>query len=368
MVKHKSIDKILLGTVLILISFGLLMVQSTTAVMAKSNYNNPNYFLFKQIFWVALGLIIFFITIYLKYPFYLKEYIIYAFLAITILMSILVFFFPKVNSTYRWIRIMGFSIQPSEMAKLSVVLYLSYIFGKKYEDVNNLKRSFFLLIPIFIIEILILREPDYGSFFLILAITFFMMFVSGLYFRYIALLTIIAIPMAYFLLRISDYRVMRILAFLNPEKYASTYAYQTLQSIYAVGSGGILGHGIGNSIQKLYFLPYAYSDFIFSIIGEEVGFIGCLIVIIGYVFIFARGVKLASKFNNRFLYLLTTGIVVLIITQALINISVAIGIFPTKGIALPLISSGGSSLIMTLIALGIVLNISRQKEMVLLND
>ena len=263
---------------------------------------------------------------------------------------------------------MGLSIQPSEFAKISIVLYLSYMLGRKTSDVNNIRKLFILLIPLFIVGILIVKEPDYGNFFLLLMISMIILFVAGLKIRYFFYIFSFITPFLFILIRINPEKMNRILAFLNPEAYVSTYGFQTLQSIYAVGSGGVFGQGLGNSTQKLYFLPYAYTDFIFSIIGEEVGLLGALIIICLFFIFLIRGLTIAKLSGNRHTYLLVVGLTFLVVIQAMINISVSIGIFPTKGIPLPFISSGGSSLLASLIIAGIILNVSRHRKTVLLND
>ena len=368
MVKNIGIDKVLIIVTVILVLFGLIMVYSSTMILAKEKYGDSFHFLKKQAIWVFIGMIIFVGISLLKFPIYLNQKIIFFTIIFSILGLILVFFTGKVNESYRWIRFMGLSIQPSEFAKISIVIYLSYMLGRKTSDVNNIRRLFILLIPVFIVGILILKEPDYGNFFLLLMISMILLFVAGLKIRHFFYISAFITPFLIILIRINPEKMNRILAFLNPEAFVSTYGFQTLQSIYAVGSGGVFGQGLGNSTQKLYFLPYAYTDFIFSIIGEEVGLLGSLIVI-GLFFVFLiRGLTIAKLSGNRHTYLLVVGLSFLIVIQAMINISVSIGIFPTKGIPLPFISSGGSSLIASLIIAGIILNVSRHRKTVLLND
>jgi cell division protein FtsW len=315
-----------------------------------------------------LGSLLFGVISFLKYPLYLNQKFIFLALVLSIIALIMVFFTGKVNNSYRWIRLGMISFQPSEFAKISVIMYLSYLFGKKKFDVNNIRKLIILLIPVFIIELLILKEPDYGNFFLIILATLIILFVSGLKLKYFFISFVIIMILVFVSLKFSPDRMNRILAYLNPQEYTTTYSFQTTQSIYALGSGGIFGQGLGKSTQKLYFLPYAYTDFIFSIIGEEVGLIGTLLVL-GLFFIFLiRGLRIAKQSGNLHTYLLGIGLTFLIVAQALMNISVTLGIVPTKGIPLPFISIGGSSLIASLIIAGIVVNISRHRKMVFIND
>jgi cell division protein FtsW len=218
------------------------------------------------------------------------------------------------------------------------------------------------------VELLILKEPDLGNFFLVLAISMIMLFVAGLKIRYFLCSFFFLGLVLYWFIKLNPEKLNRILAFLKPEDYVSTYSFQALQSVYAVGSGGIFGKGLGNSTQKLFFLPYAYSDFIYAIVGEEVGLLGALIVIALFLIFLIRGIKIAKYSGNRHTYLLVIGLSFLIVIQAMINISVSISIFPTKGLPLPFISNGGSSLIASLIITGIILNVSRLRKTVLIND
>jgi cell division protein FtsW len=352
----------------LLVLFGLIMVWSSTMLMAKEQYGDSAHFLKKQVAGVAIGAVIALIIVMLKYPFYLNHRLVFMATILIILTLVAVFFFGKINGSFRWIRIAGQSLQPSEFAKIVLVLYLASVLGRKDTDVNNLKRLATLLIPYFVALLLILREPDYGSFFLILTVTAIMLFVAGMKLRYFALGGAAIIPISVFMVLSNPERLNRILAFLHPEDYIKTYGFQATQSIFALGSGGLFGQGLGNSTQKLYFLPYAYTDFIYAIIGEETGLIGALIIMSFFVIIFIRGLSIAKYSGNRQAYLLVLGLVSLLVIQALINISVNLSVLPTKGIALPLISIGGSSMMASLILIGIVLNVSRQRKTVLLND
>lgn len=368
MVKNIGIDRMLIIVTAILVLFGLIMIYSTTMIMAKEKYGDSFYFIKKQLIWLSIGLVIFITILLLKNPLYLNKKVIFLSIIFSISALILVFFMGKINGCYRWIRFLGFSIQPSEFAKISIILYLSYIFGRKNSDINNIKKLFIQLIPVFIIALLILKEPDYGTFLLVLSITVVVLFVGGLKIKYFLFSSLFIVPILFSLIKTNPEKMNRILAFLNPDAYASTYSFQTLQSIYAVGSGGIFGQGLGNSTQKLYFLPYAYTDFIYSIIGEEVGLLGSLIVIVLFLIFIIRCLSIARLSGNKHTYLLVVGLGFMIIIQAMSNISVTLGLFPTKGLPLPFISSGGSSLISSLIIVGIILNVSKHRKMVLLND
>jgi cell division protein FtsW len=368
MVKDFKIDKVLIVTTALLVLFGLIMVYSSTMILAKERYGDSFYFLKRQIVWLVVGLILTAVISSLKYPLYLKQKMVITVLTIAIIGLIAVFFLGKVNNSYRWIRFAGFSLQPSEFAKIAIVLYLSYVLSRKTNDVNDTRKLLLLLIPFFIVEILILKEPDVGNFSLILITAAILLFAAGLKLRYFLYSFLFIVPVFFLFIKLNPDKMNRILAFLNPDQYVSTYNFQTLQSIYAIGSGGIFGKGLGNSTQKLYFLPYAYSDFIYAIVGEEVGLVGSAAVIALFFIFLVRGLNVAKVSGSRYTYLLVTGLTFMIVIQAMMHISVTLGIIPTKGIPLPFISSGGSSLVATLIIAGIILNVSRHRKTVLLND
>lgn len=368
MVKASGIDRTLLTVSLLLIAIGFLMIFSTTPVIAREKFGDSFHFFNKQLVFLILGLLVFVFLILFKTPFYLNQRLIMAIMALAFTGLSLVFFFQKINNTSRWIRFGGMSIQPSEFAKIALVLYLAMMLSRKETDINNIRQLSLLLLPVIFMEGLILKEPDFGSFVLIGAITLVMLFVAGLRLKYFAVFFVLLILLLVLLVQSSQMRRERFNSFLNPESYAATHGFQAMQSTYAIGSGGLFGQGIGNSTQKLFYLPYAYSDFIFAIIAEEMGFFGALAVIALFLLYYLRGMVIARHSDNPHTYLLVTGLVFLITFQSMINISVAVGLFPTKGIPLPFISSGGTSLLSSLVITGIILNVSRQRKVVFVND
>ncbi len=368
MVKDHKIDKVLILVAGLLIIFGLMMLFSSTSVLSKERYGDHFYFLKKQLLWLLLGLVLSVIIVSLKTPIYFNRQVVFALLTVAVTGLILVFFTGKINNSYRWVKFAGFSVQPSEIAKIAVVVYLAFALSRKNNDVNDIKKLMILLLPFFVVELLILKEPDLGNTFLILAVTLIMLFVAGLKFRYFMVAGLFLAPMIFLVIKLNPEKMKRILAFLNPEAYVDTYSFQTLQSIYAVGSGGIFGKGLGNSTQKLYFLPYAYSDFIYAVVGEEGGLLAATIVVGLFGVFLVRGIRIARSSESDHAYLLVVGLTFLIVTQALIHISVTIGIFPAKGMPLPFISNGGSSLIASLIITALILNVSRLRKTVLQND
>jgi len=368
MVKASGIDRTLLAVSLLLIAIGFLMIFSTTPVIAREKFGDSFHFFNKQLLYLFLGLLAFASLILFRSPFYLNQKLVMTVMVLAFTGLSLVFFFQKVNNTSRWIRIGGMSIQPSEFAKIALVLYLAMMLSRRETDINHVKSLGLILLPVAFMEGLILKEPDFGSFMLIGVITLVMLFVAGLRLKYFAVFFLLLIPLLVLLIQTSPMRQDRIRSFLNPENYATTQGFQATQSTYAIGSGGLFGQGIGNSTQKLFYLPYAYSDFIFAIIAEEMGFFGALAVIALFVLYYLRGMVIARQSDNPHTYLLVTGLVFLIVFQSMMNISVAVGLFPTKGIPLPFISSGGTSLLASLMITGIILNVSRQRKVVFTND
>ncbi len=368
MVKDFKIDKVLITVTALLTFFGLIMVYSTTMILAKEQYGDSFFFFKRHLLFVVIGLILFTIITLFRSPIYTDKKLVFTIMIIAIISLVAVFFVGKINNSYRWIRFFGFSIQPSEFAKIAVVLYLSFILGKQLDDVNNMSRLLLYLMPLFIAEVLILKEPDVGNFLLIFLMLVFMLFAAGLKVRYFFSIALFLVPVLYLVVKMNPEKMKRVLAFLHPEEHITTYGFQAAQSIYAIGSGGIFGQGLGNSTQKLYFLPYPYSDFIFSIIGEELGLIGAITILVLFFIFLVRGLNIAKLSGNKQTYLLVTGLTFLIVLQAMIHISVALGLLPTKGTPLPFVSNGGSSLIASLIIAGLIVNVSRHRRTAFIND
>lgn len=368
MVKGHKIDRMFIAVILSLCVIGLIMIYSATMIAATEQHNDAYHYLKRHLLWLLLGFILFLGIARFKTPFYLDRRVVKAAVILSIIGLVLVFFCGKVNGSYRWIRLAGLSLQPSEFAKIVVVLYLASVLTRKDEVLPGVRRLLSLLWPVFLIAILILKEPDVGTFLLILALTGIVLLVAGLKLRYFMLAALFLIPLLFFIAWTNPGKMKRIEAFLEPQQYSASYNFQARQSIYAIGSGGIFGQGLGKSKQKLSFLPYANSDFIYSILGEETGLIGTLSVT-GLFFLFMfSGLSIARRSGVRQTCLLVVGLTCMVAMQGLINISVTLGLFPTKGIALPFISSGGSSVISSLIAAGIIVNVSRRRKSEFVND
>ncbi len=355
-------DKLLLFVTLLLIVFGALMIYSSTSVitplLAKKGITEFYYFK-KHIFTIVIGFGFLFLACQIKLSFLKKMAI--PLLIFSFVLLILVFL-PGIGVTAggakRWIKLWPSTFQPSELVKLSMVIFLA-----KYISMPHYRTDSFVsfIKPVFVMilfQIVILKQPDFGAAMSLAFLTFAMLFLSGVKLRYLASLSVFSFPIIYKLI-MEPYRLKRVTCFLDPWKDPQGCGFQLVQSFIAFGSGGLTGVGLGSSKQKLSYLPESHTDFIFSIIGEEFGFIGASVVIALFLILFIRGIYIASKTNDGFVYYLAVGLSLMISLQALINFAAATGIVPTKGLPLPFISYGGSSLLMNMAAIGILLNISK---------
>jgi cell division protein FtsW len=363
MAKKLKPDRILFFVTLVLVGFGVAMVFSSSVVVAKEKFGDPNYFSFKQFIFAALGLAVMFVVMKIDYHMYRQPAVVFSALAIVVSMLVLVFFLAAAANTHRWIQLAGFSLQPSELAKLALIFFLAYFLEKRKGKVNDLA---FTLAPIAIIVTLIagliVLEPDLGTAAALLVISFVLLFVAGLDLRWIAASIIFALPTFYLLIFRVKYRRERILAFLNPWDEPLGRGFQIIQSLISVASGGFAGLGFMEGKQKLFYLPEAHTDFIFAVVGEEIGMIGtCAILFLFSIFLW-RGLRTSLRAPDLFGFYLALGITVMVCVQAFINMSVVLGLLPTKGIPLPFLSYGGSSFVVMLAAVGILLNVSQQSS------
>lgn len=339
------------------------MVWSASSALAQENHGSPHYFLVKQVLWAALGLTGMAVAMRTDYRKLRDPRFVYGAVILTTLLLVLVLFLRPVNEAHRWIRFGSLSFQPAELAKLVVILFLAYHLERKAERVNEFLPSLFpALLLLGWIAFLVYIQPDLGTAATIVALGGVMLFIGGVRLRYFAAL---AIPGAYLLYRaviVAAYRRDRIEAFLNPWSDARGAGYQLIQSLIAVGTGGVTGVGLMEGRQKLFYLPYPFSDFIFAVVGEELGLLGAAAVVLGFVLLLWRGVRAAWKAPDRFGTLLAAGLTLTIVLQAFVNVSVVLGLLPTKGIPLPFISAGGSSLLLTLVTVGVILNVSQHGD------
>lgn len=347
--------------------FGSVMVYSASAMMAlkeTQDQSDLTYF-YKQFGFSIGGIILMLAMSRLDYGLLNNKYVVYGLLALTGVLLLAVFGFPAINGAKRWIRLGGFSIQPSEIAKIALPVFLAYFLTKREDEIGDLKRTMLPCVVVLgVLGLLVIREPDLGTVIVLCAIFSIVFFSAGARIMHLAPVAAGLITVGAAALIFAPWRLRRLSAFIDPcdPENAADTGYQVCQSLYAIGSGGVLGSGFAQGQQKLFYLPYPYSDFIFSVVGEELGLIGTLAVVIAFGLLLWRGARAAVKAPDRFGNLLGIGLVTGIVVQALFNISVVTSILPAKGIPLPFISYGGSSVLVTMAAVGLLLSISRAAE------
>jgi len=348
----------------ILVCIGIVMIYSASSIYAWERYNDSLFFLKRHLVFVFLGVVLAFLTLSFDYrnlKRWAKPLLIFsAFLLILVLIPGIG---REVAGARRWFRFKFISFQPSELANLAMIIYVADFISRKGDDIKTFLRGF--LPPVCILgflALLILIQPDLGTTLALGIVVFIMLFVAGIRPAYLLSILLVSLPMLYVLIFNVPYRRMRILAFLNPWLDPKGSGFQIIQSQIALGSGGIFGQGLGHSKQKLFYLPAAHTDFIFSIIGEELGLLGTLGIIILFMIFIQQSLKVVKNSPDKFGYFLSIGLVSMICLKAAINIGVSCGILPTKGLPLPFISYGGSSFIFDLVSVGILMNIARSGE------
>lgn len=355
-------DRILFFVTLLLVGFGIAMVFSSSAIVAKEKFGDPNYFSFKQLIFATLGLAVMFVVMKVDYHRYRQPAVVFSALAVVVALLVMVFFLPATANTHRWIQLAGLSVQPSELSKLALICFLAYFLEKRKSQVNDLT---FTLIPIAVIVAILgglVAIEDLGTAISLFMISGVLLFVAGLDLRWIAAAIIFALPTFYLLVFRVDYRRARILAFLDPWAQPLGKGFQIIQSLLSVASGGITGMGYMEGKQKLFYLPEAHTDFIFAVVGEELGLIGTCALLCLFTLFFWRGLRTSMRAPDAFGFYLALGITTMVCVQAFINMSMVLGLMPTKGIPLPFLSYGGSSFIVMLAAVGILLNVSQQSS------
>ena len=356
-------DRILFFVTLALVGFGVAMVFSSSAIVAKEKFGDPNYFSFKQLIFAALGLAVMFVVMKVDYHRYRHPAVVFSALSMVVGLLVVVFFLAAAANTHRWIQLAGFSVQPSELAKLALIFFLAYFLEKRKGQVNDLLFTILpMVIVIGLLAGLIVLQPDLGTAVSLLVISAVLLFVAGLDLRWIAASIIFAVPAFYLLVFRVRYRRERILAFLNPWEEPLGRGFQIIQSLLSVASGGLAGLGFMEGKQKLFYLPEAHTDFIFAVVGEEMGLIGTGAVLALFTVFLWRGLRASMRAPDLFGFYLGLGITMMVCVQAFINMSVVLGLLPTKGIPLPFLSYGGSSFVVMLAAVGILLNVSQQSS------
>lgn len=352
-------DPKLLFAVLILLGIGIVMVYSASSAVAFKKWNNEYYFLKRQGVFSLIGIVA--LVIFSHIPFRFYRALAYPALAASLVFLTLVLVSGlgvSAGGSTRWLRFGPISFQPAEVARLSMITYLAYSLNKKQEGLRNFTVGFVPHVVILILLALpLLAQPDFGSVVILGALTWAMMFVGGVPLRYLFTALLGLVPLAYYTMIHASYRVKRLISFLDPWQYPADEGYQIIHSLMAFGTGGMWGTGIGQGYQKLFYLPEPHTDFIFSVIGEELGFIGVLFILGLYGVVLWRGLRIACNCREGFGMLMGVGITLALALQVSINLGVALGMLPTKGLTLPFLSYGGTSLVLNMVGIGILMNI-----------
>ncbi|MFZ1008047.1 MAG: putative lipid II flippase FtsW [Candidatus Sulfotelmatobacter sp.] len=379
MAKRVSVDRWLFTVTMLLVFVGLVMVFSASAVMARERFGSPYAFLLKQLIWASAGLVAMVITMRLDYRRYRHPALVFSFLGLTTLLLISVFFLDRSHNTHRWIHAGGFSFQPSELAKPALILFLAYFLESRSRAAPASGSSSMLgstpnflddwhntllpaATPVAALLGLIVLQPDLGTAIACAGVAACIFYVAGLRLRYFGYAFGASLLPLYFLIFHVSFRRDRILAFMNPYAERQKAGFHLIQSLIAVGTGGITGTGLMEGKQKLFYLPEPHTDFIFAVTAEELGLVGAMFVVMLFAIFLWRGMRTSWRTEDLFGRYLAVGITSMVVLQAFINISVVLGMMPTKGIPLPLVSYGGSSLFVTLACVGVLLNITKQTE------
>jgi cell division protein FtsW len=363
MAKRVSVDRWLFVITLLLVFIGLIMVFSASAVMAKERYGSPYTFLLRQAMWAVAGLITMLVAMRIDYRRLKHPAIVFSLLGMTTLMLISVFFLDRAHNTHRWIHWGAFSFQPSEVAKPALILFLAYFLETRAKSMDDWRNTLLpAVLPTLVFLGLIVFQPDLGTAIACAGITVCILYVAGMRLRYFGYAFLAAIPALYVLIFHVSYRRDRILAFWNPYSDPQGRGFHIIQSLIAVSTGGITGLGLMESKQKLFYLPEPHTDFIFAVTAEEFGLFGSILLALLFAVFLWRGLRTAIRSEDLFGKFLAVGITSMVVLQAFINISVVLGLMPTKGIPLPFVSYGGSSLFVTLACVGVLLNITREAD------
>lgn len=360
MARKLQFDKLLFLATLLLVCASVVMVYSASAVMALERYQQPYLFLITQGMWAALGIAVLTIVMRVDYRSYRNPTFLWVSLGVVSVALVLVLFRPPINGTHRWFGVGGIGVQPSELAKLCAIFFIAALLERRMHRIDEVSYALAPIgIAIGLLVCLILLEPDFGTAMSLMTIAAVMVFAAGLNYRYLVGALLVGFPVMYFVLMSAEYRRRRLLAFWNPWDDPLGNGFQVIQSLIAVGTGGVFGRGLMEGVQKLFYLPEPHTDFIYAVIGEELGLVGATAVLACFCVIAWRGVRIAMKAPDSFGAFLALGLTTMIALQAFVNISVVLGLLPTKGIPLPFVSAGGSSLVINLLGMGILLNVSQ---------
>jgi cell division protein FtsW len=368
MARRSETDRWLFGVTLMLCLLGVVMIFSASAVTAQQQFGHSYHFVLRQVIWLAVGMAGMFALMKMDYHKLREPAVVYTVLCLVAILLVATFFLDRSHATHRWIKLGPAQVQPSELAKLAVILYLAWFLDLKRRARTSLEfRKEDLMgtilpavMPVLICVALVVTQPDLGTSVDIALIMTAILFVAGLSWKWLAVGAAMALPVLFFLITHVSYRLARLMAFLHPDSDPQGAGFQLLQSLIAVGSGGFTGVGLMESKQKLYYLPEAHTDFIYAVICEELGFIGAAIVISFFAVYAWRGIRASFNAPDGFGRMLALGATAMVLFQSLINFAVVLGMMPTKGIPLPFVSYGGSSLLVMLLATGVLLNVAHQ--------
>ena len=361
MAKRVGVDKWLFGTVLLLVLFGLVSVFSASAVIAKATLGSPYAYVMRQAGFALAGMVALFVLMRVDYRKYNNPKLIFPLMGITGLLLLGVFAWHGMNGAHRWVRLPGITLEPSELAKPMIVVFLAWFLQTRIHTIDNIKETILpAVIPPLLFVGLSLLEPDLGTALVCAVVMMLMLFLAGLQVKWLFVALAAASPVMYYMLFRVAWRAKRMLVFLHPEADPKGAGFHIMQSLIAVGTGGIRGLGLMEGRQKLFYLPEPHTDFIFANISEELGLIGALCVLAAFCILGYRGLRAAFMSSDPFARFLAFGLTTIILVQAFFNMSVVLALLPTKGLPLPFISSGGTSVFVTLACMGVLLNVTRE--------
>ena len=363
MAKRVSVDRWIFVVTVLLVSIGLMMVFSASAVMSREKFGSAYTFLVRQAVWAVAGLVAFAVLMNTDYRKLKSPPVVFSLLGVTLFLLVAVFFLDRSHNVHRWIRLGPASFQPSELAKPALILFLAYFMSERGSDLTDWKQTLLpAAVPTLLFTALIMKQPDLGTALMCLAVSGAIFFTAGMQMRYLGYALAAMVPVLYVMIWRVPWRRDRMLAFMDPFADPQGKGFHTIQSLIAVSTGGVTGAGLMEGKQKLFYLPEPQTDFIFAVTAEELGLIGSLVIVILFGIFCVRGFRAAMKTKDPFARYLAVGITTMIGVQALFNISVVLALLPTKGIPLPFISYGGSSLLVMLASVGVLLNITKQVE------
>ena len=361
MAKRVGVDKWLFGAVLLLVLFGLVMVFSASAVVSQSEAGSPYKYVAKQAGFALAGLVVMVLLMRVDYRKFNNPRVVFPLLAVATLLLVSVFAMRPLNHTHRWFKLGSFTFQPSELATPLIVLFLAWFLQTRIYKMDDWKGTILrAALPVVVFIALIMKEPDLGTALVCAGVAMTMLYLAGMQVKWIGIAGLASSPVMYYMLWMVPFRRARMQTFIHPELDPLGKGFHIMQSLIAVGTGGIRGLGLMEGRQKLYFLPEAWTDFIFANISEELGLLGSLSLVALFAFFGYRGLRAAFLSTDPFARFLAFGLTMAILIQAFFNISVALALLPTKGITLPFISFGGTSLFVTLAGMGVLLNITRE--------